>query len=112
MVIALHPLRNRSKMLPIAFSQSERAKALTTLSQPSIGTTETSDKRDPRSDARPNKAANQQSGCRTLGGCALSDRAMLCWPRVVVFLGGYSWRGLPRAQTTGAPRSEERRVGK
>src|SRR3546814_14443649 len=79
-------------MLPIAFSQSERAKALTTLSQPSIGTTETSDKRDPRNDARPNKAAHQQSGCRNLVGCDLSDRATLCWPRAVVFLGGYSWR--------------------
>src|SRR3546814_7628589 len=42
--------------------------------------TKTSDKRDPHNVARPNKGANQQSGCRTPGGYALSDRATLCWP--------------------------------
>src|SRR3546814_151368 len=56
--------------------------------------TKTSDKHDPHSVARPNKDANQQSGCRTLGGCALSDRATLCWPCAVVFLADYSCRGL------------------
>src|SRR3546814_8044907 len=62
--------------------------------------TKTSDKRDPHNVVRPNNAANQQSECRTLGGRALSDRAMLCWPCAVVFLGGYSWRGLTSNRNT------------